>query len=701
MTFISGRLVQEDINKLTKKNVISVGCSVHAKENLDILAAVLTTTATKLETLQLDDTATALQNDNFLTALTQNDTIRFLNLRSSGCDDNGAIALATVLRKNSTLQTISLNDNNISDVGAKALAEALKENTAVQKLYLNDNIISEEGAKALADARRGIDGKLQIIISLRRNKLTDEAFAAALKESPTIYQRRHVDSNDGREEELAEKSPTTISSPIISEKESAASNKISNVGAGVTAKDTNTWDRLQMNIDNYLAERKLMKQQLDNLSTARHEARDELAAKDAMLRKKDDELLTQRKQFDQYQRRVDKLTAEQQRNIQQLEDKLSADNALAAGEAAAKDAELKMKYEETLNLLIELEQMEAAKVAAETKAVELNTELRIKNDLVKMKDAEFLHLRTQLNIQLNELETKIMVGLEQQSNQKVDKLSADVARVKAIEASKDAELTMAKDLLKMKDEELLKQRKQLDVFTSEINSKEAELKKKNEELLGQISGNEELRESSDEMKRRVEQMYLQNAEFVATNSNLKKRNEDLSAENSQLTAQVDSLSESLKYAKVVDLVDLTTEPAEHKSGEDSQGEEQLPSKRRRLTNGVVVSPNQTNENEGNQNTETSVETTQRSQVFWDTLERHKADVVELLRESASKGEKVVSVVAIVEARKKNFAVIQRVHPFIDDQQMTTAFSRAENDAHREYVQSAAHVVHRPHRLNLE
>eukprot|EP00985_Skeletonema_marinoi_P014767 scaffold7522_cov202-Skeletonema_marinoi.AAC.22 len=436
------------------------------------------------------------------------------------------------------------------------------------------------------------------------------------------------------------------------------------------------------------------------MEAAKVAAEDELAAKYAMLRKKDDELLTQRKQFDQYQRGVDKLTAEQQRNIQQLEDKLSADNALAAGEAAAKDAELKINYEEMLNLRKQLEQMEAAKVAAETKAVELNTELRIKNDLVKMKDAEFLHLRTQLNIQRNELESK-MVELKQQSNQKVDKLSADVARVKAIEASKDAELTMTTDLLKMKDEELLKQRKQLDVFTSEINSKEAELKKKNEELLGQISGNEELRESSDELKRRVEQLYLQNAEFVATNSNLKKRNEDLSAENSQLTAQVDSLSESLKYAKVVDLVDLTTEPAEHKSGEDSQGEEQLSSKRRRLTNGVVVSPNQTSENEGNQNTETSVETTQLSQVFWDTLERHKADVVELLRKSASKGEKVVSVVAIVEARKKNFAVIQRVHPFIDDQQMTTAFSRAENDAHREYVQSAAHVVHRPHRLNLE
>jgi len=211
------------------------------------------------------------------------------------------------------------------------------------------------------------------------------------------------------------------------------------------------------------------------------------------------------------------------------------------------------------------------------------------------------------------------------------------------------------------------------------------------------------------MKRRVEQLSAQNAELVASNSNLKKGNEDLSAENRQLITQVDSLSESLKYAKVIDLVDLTTEPAEHKSGEDSQGEEQLPSKRRRLTNGAVVSPNQTIENEGNQNTETSVETTQRSQVFWDTLERHKADVVKLLRESASKGEKVVSVVAIVEARKKNFAVIQRAHPFIDDQEMTTAFSRAENDAHREYVQSAAHeaaheaahVVHRPHRLNLE
>jgi Ran GTPase-activating protein (RanGAP) involved in mRNA processing and transport len=445
MTFISSRLVQEDIiTELAKKSVIRVGCSSFADDenkNFEILTAVLRTTAT-LETLQLDDTAAALQNDEFLTALAQNRTIRFLNLRCSGCDDGGATALAAVLKENSTLQTISLNDDNICDVGAKALAEALKENGSVQKIYLNDNNISDEGAIALADALRGNDGSLQLI-SLRRNKLTNEGaetFADVLEEKKTSQKMHVMDwgvAKEGRETELTEKTPKT-SSPV-SKVESLASNQISDEGERATA-DTNILDRHQIEMDKLLAERKLMMQQLDNLSTARHEAQDELAAKDAMLKMKDEKLLTLRKQLDDYQRAVDKVTAEQQRMRQQLEDKLFADNALAA----AKDGELKIKSEEILNLRKQLDQKEAAKVLAETKVAEINAELNRNDDLIKMKDAELSHLRNlqnQLSIQRNELEARIIMG-QQQMKQLLDNLSADIARVKASEASKDADLRM-------------------------------------------------------------------------------------------------------------------------------------------------------------------------------------------------------------------------------------------------------------------
>ena len=684
-SFISGRLLQEDITKLVKKSVIRVGgASPFADKNFfEKLAAVLQTTAT-LETLQLD-TAAALRNDNFVTALTQNRTIRFLNLRSSGCDDDGAKALAAVLKENSTLRTISLNNNIISDVGAKSLAKALRINTAVRKIYLNENNISDVGAKVLTAAMRENGGTLQKI-SLKRNKLADEGGTVALEGSKIARQRIH---------EFKEKTPK-ISAPTSIKTESVASNKINDEGASraTPADDTNMLHRHQMEMDKLLAEKKLMMQQLDNLSTATHEAQDELAAKDAMLKMKDEKMLTQRKQLDNYQRGVNKATAEQQRMRQQV-DKLSADNALAAAKVAAKDVKLETKNEEISNLRKQLDQTEAAKVLAEAEVAEINAKLRMNNDLIRMKDEQLLHLRNQLSIERNEAGTTIMVG--QQQSQQLLELSVTIACMKAREDSKDAELRMKDDLLKMKGEVLLNQRKQLDEYETEMNTKAAELKKKNEELLGQLSCEEKLRKCSNEMKRRVEQLSAENTQHVATISSLTESNEELSVKTSRLLKQINSLNEKLKYAKVIDMVDLTDaiEQSTNNGGKDTEEEEQLPSKRRRTSDVVVT-------REG-EDTETNEEATRQSNeaTFEEALEKHKTDTVELLKQAATKGENRVCIVAMGEVRKNTSDVMQRANPLITRQEISIAFSKAENDAVQMYVdirrrveEAVAPVVHR-------
>ena len=107
-----------------------------------------------------------------------------------------------------------------------------------------------------------------------------------------------------------------------------------------------------------------------------------------------DKIATQREQFDRYKREMEKVAAEKKGRIQQLKDELAAKNACVV---TAKDAELTLK-----------------------------------NHLVRMKDAELLQFRSQLN--------EIMVG-RQQIIQLVDKLNGDVARAKANEDSISAAMS--------------------------------------------------------------------------------------------------------------------------------------------------------------------------------------------------------------------------------------------------------------------
>ena len=84
-------------------------------------------------------------------------------------------------------------------------------------------------------------------------------------------------------------------------------------------------------------------------------------------------------------------------------------------------------------------------------------------------------------------------------------------------------------------------------------------------------------------------------------------------------------------------------------------------------------------------------------MFTAALEKHKMDTVKLLKDSAARGEKSVSVTAIGEARKENVAGIRRANALMSkfigrlyrtEPQITAELSRAESDAVQVYIADA-------------
>jgi hypothetical protein len=84
-------------------------------------------------------------------------------------------------------------------------------------------------------------------------------------------------------------------------------------------------------------------------------------------------------------------------------------------------------------------------------------------------------------------------------------------------------------------------------------------------------------------------------------------------------------------------------------------------------------------------------------MYNEAVQKHKMDTFELLKQSAARGEKSVSVAAIGEARKVNVAVMRRANAnilkhsgkqFHKEQEVTAALSRAESEAVQLYIADA-------------
>ena len=72
-------------------------------------------------------------------ALESNKGVKHLCLRSTGCDDEGAAALAKMLSANSNIRELYLTHNGITNDGLDILAKGLCKNTTLETLTLSGN----------------------------------------------------------------------------------------------------------------------------------------------------------------------------------------------------------------------------------------------------------------------------------------------------------------------------------------------------------------------------------------------------------------------------------------------------------------------------------------------------------------------------------------------------------------------------------
>ena len=84
-----------------------------------------------------------------VSGLSDNHTLRELDLNDNQIESEGAVAVATMLKKNSSLETLRLNWCSIGSEGGRELGVALKKNTTLKVLGLSGNAIGDDGVRGL------------------------------------------------------------------------------------------------------------------------------------------------------------------------------------------------------------------------------------------------------------------------------------------------------------------------------------------------------------------------------------------------------------------------------------------------------------------------------------------------------------------------------------------------------------------------
>jgi len=121
------------------------------KKNLDLndfLSAKSVRPAIDLSGYNLDDEGARTLGRY----LTQDKTLKKLNLQWNAIWTDGAQALALALANNSTLEVLNLSHNSIRSTGAEHIATALKANKGLKTLILCDNDIDDLGLAHILDA---------------------------------------------------------------------------------------------------------------------------------------------------------------------------------------------------------------------------------------------------------------------------------------------------------------------------------------------------------------------------------------------------------------------------------------------------------------------------------------------------------------------------------------------------------------------
>ena len=83
--------------------------------------------------------------------ISDNHTIKELNMSENQIGSEGAVAVATMLKRNSSLETLQLDKCSIESSGCEELGVALEKNTTLKVLGLSGNTIGGDGVRGLCD----------------------------------------------------------------------------------------------------------------------------------------------------------------------------------------------------------------------------------------------------------------------------------------------------------------------------------------------------------------------------------------------------------------------------------------------------------------------------------------------------------------------------------------------------------------------
>ena len=118
--------------------------------NIDDISSLSTCVFPNLQILSLKENYMGRDNIVIISNLLHQESsaLSYLNLESTGIEDEHLDLISTSLRHNNKLQTLDLGKNNITGKGCQPLATSLKHNTSLVRLDLSKNNIEGDGHRA-------------------------------------------------------------------------------------------------------------------------------------------------------------------------------------------------------------------------------------------------------------------------------------------------------------------------------------------------------------------------------------------------------------------------------------------------------------------------------------------------------------------------------------------------------------------------
>ena len=177
------------LSNLTSLKRLYLGYTSISSQEVGLLAELLSHSQThKLEYLDLNDSLKSPESTSLiLTALSNNTTLRGIELWGAHVSENNLSLLTAALRTNTTLRKLNLSVCKINASMVSEITSALCDNSTLQTLDLEGNAFGPSGATALAEMLRR-NNTLRVL-NVRHNAIGEEGtlkLATSLEHNETL-----------------------------------------------------------------------------------------------------------------------------------------------------------------------------------------------------------------------------------------------------------------------------------------------------------------------------------------------------------------------------------------------------------------------------------------------------------------------------------------------------------------------------------